>query len=265
MKKIGFCFLIYEVLNHPEAWRTFFAGVDPDKYQIYIHYKENRPLGWLERHKLAQCIPTSYCHVSIVHAHNLLFRAALQDGCYKVISLSQACIPLKSFDHVYEFLTRDPYAHFSLTPHAQCFPRCDRLLRRYERWQIQKSSNWFILNRGVGELVVNHPPDLIDAEYGEIYCPEEHYFISRIYQAGRWTELIIQRGRPEAATTFTNWAGADYPYPSSNGLKNYSSIAREELDHLLRAPCLFGRKFSPECALDQPHYLSRIRSAGGSR
>ena len=39
----------------------------------------------------------------------------------------------------------------------------------------------------------------------------------------------------------------DYPYQNHYGLKNYNAITIEEIDYLLKQPCLFGRKFNPEC------------------
>ena len=44
MKKIAFCFLIYDTINHEELWNNFFKNVDPAKYNIYIHYKYNKQL-----------------------------------------------------------------------------------------------------------------------------------------------------------------------------------------------------------------------------
>ena len=41
MKKIAFCFLIYDIINHEELWNIFFQNVDTNKYNIYIHYKFN--------------------------------------------------------------------------------------------------------------------------------------------------------------------------------------------------------------------------------
>ena len=115
MKKLGFCFLIYDKLTLEELWNVFFSGVDKNKYNIYIHYKHNVPLKYFEQYKLKECIETKYADVSLIHAHNLLFKKAYDDGCYKIISLSQACIPFKSFDYIYEFLCKDNYGHFRPT------------------------------------------------------------------------------------------------------------------------------------------------------
>ncbi len=259
MKKIGFCFLIYDRINHEDLWKWFFDGVSEDLYRVFVHYKTDRPLQYFEANKLEHCIPTKYCDVSIVHAYNLLFKEALREGCDKIVSLSQACIPLKSFEHVHEFLNRDDRGHFNVAPAAQCFPRCNPLLEHYERNVIRKSSNWFILNRKLAELATEYPPDRIDLEFGKIYAPEEHYFITRFYQNGLQEEIDQTPNLAEGATTFTNWSEMSYRFVSDCGLKNYKWISKAELTYLLESHCLFGRKFVSGClGLHRPFYLERI-------
>lgn len=258
--KLGFCFLIYDTIHHEELWHHFFAVAPPEQFGIYIHYKTQKSLQYFEQYKLATCIPTHYCDVSIVHAHNLLFRAAYQDGCDKIISLSQACIPLKSFFHVYTFLTANAKGHFNVTPQSHCFPRTNSLLEFYRPEVIQKSSNWFILNRTLCQAVLAYSKADIDKHYAPIFTPEEHFFITTIYDRNLQNEIIITPNEAEQATTFTNWApsswpGMHYKYPSQHKLKNYSEIAADELDYLITSACLFGRKFNPECA----PFLARLK------
>lgn len=261
MKKIGFCFLIYDQINHEDLWKRFFDGVSDEFYRVFVHYKTDRPLQYFEANKLERCIPTKYADVSIVHAHNLLFKEALAKGCDKIVSLSQACIPLKSFEHVQRFLSRDNRGHFNVAPAEQCFPRCNPLLKRYERSVVKKSSEWFILNRRLAERVTNYPPDRIDIEFSEIFCPEEHYFITRIYQDGLQDEIDQTPNLAENATTFTNWSDMSYRFASESGLKNYDQISKAELAHLIESRCLFGRKFNPGCrGLHHSFYLERIGS-----
>ena len=131
MKKLAFCFLIYDVINLEELWNIFFQNVDPNKYSIYIHYKINKPLKYFDKYKLNNCIATKYADIPLIHAHNLLFKKALDDGCDKIISLSQACIPFKSFNYVYDFLTKDDFGHFNIAHYTSCFPNCNNLKKFY--------------------------------------------------------------------------------------------------------------------------------------
>ena len=247
MKKIGFCFLIYHTINLEELWHIFFKNVDKDKYAIYIHYKQNIPLKYFEQYKINECIPTKYGDVTLIHAHNILFKKAYDDGCYKMINLSQACIPFKSFDYIYDFLCKDNYGYFNLSPKNQCFPRCNDLLKYYDRQVINKSSEWFILNRRLCELVLSVDATQITKMYITIFAPEEHYYITTIHENNLQHEIVATQNVPNDATTFTNWGDMGYKYESGYGLKNYESIQEEELSYLLDSKCLFGRKFLPIC------------------
>jgi hypothetical protein len=207
MKKLAFCFLIYDEIYHEELWNLFFKGVDPAKYKIYIHYKANKPLKYFEQSKLDTCIPTKYADVSLIHAHNLMLKKALDDGCDKMINLSQACIPLKSFNYVYDFLCKDDYGHFNVVPHTACSPRCIELLKYYDSSTVQKSSEWFILNRHLCDIVTKTHRDTIDKEYGTITAPEEYYFITTVFHHNLQNEIIATPNLANDATTFTNWNG----------------------------------------------------------
>jgi hypothetical protein len=259
---IGFCFLIYDTINHEDIWMRFFKSVDLDKYKIYIHYKINKPLKYFENYKLNNCIETKYADVTLIHAHNLLFKKAYEEGCDKIISLSQSCVPFKSFDYVYNFLTKDHYGHFNIMPQSQCFPRCNSLLTHYDIKFIQKSYNWFILNRKICESVISYDKQQIDNEYSSVFAAEEHYFITNIFYNNLQDEIITTPNLANDATTFTNWEGMDYKYPSNSSLKNYSYIAEDEVLYLMNSKCLFGRKFNIECntSLRIKEYIEFITS-----
>ena len=260
IKKLGFCFLIYDKINLEELWNIFFKNVYKKKYNIYIHYKIDVPLQYFEEYKLKEFIDTQYAHVSLIHAHNILFKKAYDDDCYKMINLSQACIPFKSFDYIYNLLCQDDNGYFNICPHYQCFPNCNDLLNYYDENIIQKSSEWFIINRKICNLIINENKMNIDKLYSNIYAPEEIFFITLIYYNNLQNEIIITPNLSNDATTFTNWENMNYKYISDYGLKNYNSIDKEELIYLLNSKCLFGRKFNNECYthLFIKEYLEKI-------
>ena len=244
MLKLGFCFLIYDEINNEELWNIFFHNIDTNKYNIYIHYKINKPLKYFEKYKLNNCIETNYADITLIHAHNLLFKKAYEDDCYKIISLSQACIPLKSFIYIYDFLIKDNYGYFNIAPQLTCFPNCNNLLNFYIKNNINKSSNWFILNKNICNIVINYNKSQINNEYKDIYAPEEHYYITMIYHNNLQKEILTTPNLSNDAITFTNWHDMNYKYSSLSGLKNYSNISEEELQYLFNSKCLFGRKFN---------------------
>ena len=55
-KKIALCFLIYDKINHEQIWYDYLKNIDPNKYNIYIHYKINKPLRYFNDYKLQGAI-----------------------------------------------------------------------------------------------------------------------------------------------------------------------------------------------------------------
>jgi hypothetical protein len=242
MKKIAFCFLIYDIINHEELWNKFFNNVDTNLYNIYIHYKFNKPLKYFEKYKLDDCIETKYGDITLVYAQNLLLQKALDDYDNKhFIFISNSCIPLKSFRYVYNNLNKR-YSYFNITPQKQCFPRCNNTMKFIDTKYIQKASQWCILNRKHTELMINNRQYIEWFNY-DTTVPDEHCYITNIFYNNLQDEIITTPNIANDATTFANWEGMDYKYVSNRGLKNYSFITEEELVYLLNSKSLFGRKF----------------------
>lgn len=245
MKKIAFCFLIYDCINCEELWNIFFKNVDPNKYTIYIHYKTNKPLKYFEKYKLDNCIETKYADVSLVKCQNVLLKEALKDiNNEHFIFISNSCVPFKNFDYIYKKLDKN-FSYFNTCEQTQCFPRCDNLLKFVEQKNIQKASQWCILNRKHSNIMITNT-NLIKL-CKNIYAPDEICYITNIFINNFENEIITTLNLANGATTFTNWFGMDYKFPSQHGLKNYSTISKEEIDYLLNSECLFGRKFNREC------------------
>jgi hypothetical protein len=257
MKRIAFCFLIYDIINHEELWHLFFKTIDVKKYTIYIHYKINVPLKYFEKYKLKNCIQTRYAHISLVEAQNLLLETAVNDGNDQFIFISNSCIPLKSFKYIYDYLNEN-YSYFNIAEHSSCFPRCNSVLQYIKKEHIQKASQWCILNKKHAKIIIDDKRYI--RWFNTISTPDEHCYISLLYYNTLQNELITT---PNIATgtTFINWEGMDYIYVSISGLKNYNSISDEELEYLLDSKSLFGRKFTRECELiKNTRYLNHITS-----
>jgi len=248
MKKIAFCFLIYDIINHEEIWKHFFSNIDKNKYNIYIHYKYNAPLKYFEKYKLEKTIKTEHADISLVKAQNILLETAL---CHDnentlFIFLSNSCIPLKPFDYIYNTLNEN-FSYFNISPHIQCFPRCNKSLQYISEKYIQKASQWCILNKNHTKLLLQNQDEYITWFNYKETVPDEHCYITFFYKNNLQNEVICTMNESINATTFTNWEGTYYKYPSIRGLKNYQTISYEELIYLLHSKSLFGRKFNKEC------------------
>jgi hypothetical protein len=261
MKKIAFCFLIYDIINHEELWNIFFKNVDTNKYNIYIHYKSNKQLKYFEKYKLNNCIETQYCDITIIKAQNICLQKAIEDANNKhFIFISNSCIPFKSFDYIYDKLNV-MFSYFNLSPHSQCFPRCNTTLNFIKQENIQKASQWCILNKKHAELMITKTDYINWFDYPNT-VPDEHCYITNIFCNNLTDEIITTPNLANGATTFINWSGMDYKYVSNHDLKNYSFISRDELIYLLNSNCLFGRKFNIECitTLHIKEYIDSITS-----
>lgn len=261
MKKIAFCFLIYDIINLEEYWKVFFDKIDKNKYNIYIHYKYDAKLLFFNDYKLKNCIKTDYNDmISLTKAFNVIFEEALKDeNNSHFVLLSGSCIPMKSFDYIYNYLDTN-YSYFNICPQEQCFPRANNAINFIDKKFIQKAATWCILNRKHTDLLIRDKR-YIDW-FNNCYGADEHAYISALFYNNLENELKLTDNIALNATTFTNWEGMDYKYPSINGLKNYEYISDVELKGILMSKSLFARKFNRSCFnyLNNSNYLDVINS-----
>lgn len=234
MRKIAFCFLIYDIINHEELWNLFFNNIDPNKYSIYIHYKNSAPLTYFNKYKLKKRIQTKYADISLVQAQNVLLNEALKDPSNEhFILVSGSCIPVKPFNYIYETLNPE-YSYFSNTSQNRCFPRCNDALKYVDRKYIYKTSQWCILNRKHASLMTTSRGYL--KWFSKIHAADEHCYITSIMYNNLQDEIYT-----ETDPTYVDWCRGD-PY-------NYNNISDEELLSLVSSKHLFARKFNKSCDL----------------
>lgn len=242
MGKIAFLFVIYDTIHQEDLWRHFFDGADPSAYSIYIHYKHNVPLGWMEPYKLKTCVETSYGNISVVRAQNHLIKTALEDSENDhFIILSNSCIPIKPFS---QLALKLDLSYFNISVNQRnCFPHCDSLLAHIPREQIQKASQWCILNR-------RHAASMLEEDrtnwFEVLFAADEHYYITMLYRMNFQDELCTTPDVQWGATTFCNWIEAD-----GNSPRTYHSITEEELRVLMDSGSLFARKFAKTCSFPE--------------
>lgn len=249
MKTLGLCFLIYDKINHEELWHNWLKNVDKKKYKIYIHYKNDIKLKYFEKYKLENCIDTKYADISLVKAQNILLKASINDNCTHQIFLSNSCIPLKTFDYIFSYLDVN-FSYFNKADDKHCFPRCNKSIKYINKKFIKKASQWSILNYKHAKLLISEN-DYINWFNYQDTVPDEHCYITKLFQLKLDSEIITTHNLASGATTFINWSNMDYPYQNHSGLKNYNEITTQEIDYLLTQPCLFGRKFNVDCKVIQ--------------
>lgn len=252
-KKIALCFLIYDKINHEQIWYDYLKNIDPNKYNIYIHYKTNKSLKYFEKYKLQNCIETCWGCLSVVLAQNLILKEALKDPLNQhFIWLSGACIPIKSFNYVYNYLDTGK-SYYNLSPDSQIFPRANAALNYIEKKNIKKAHMPSVLNRKHSVLLVNNE-DNIKKWFKNIDNVDEHAYISLLYHYNLENELILTDNLEAGAIIFAQWGDNEMfkdsiilVKQSTDHPSEYKYICSEELEYLINSESLFARKFLPEC------------------
>ena len=99
MKKIAFLFLVLDNPNFPKIWDNYFRG-HKDKYNIYIHPKYPLKTTWKKDRIISDLKNTGWGY--IVEAYMELLKEAFKDpDNYKFVTISESCLPIKSFEQFY--------------------------------------------------------------------------------------------------------------------------------------------------------------------
>jgi hypothetical protein len=107
---IAFCFLTYDKIIRYDIWNKFFENIDKSKYVVFIHPKlikdfslYNFPYNIVKN----RVNTTGKDNVTIVSATLQLLKETYysNENISHFVFLSQSCIPLYSFDKLYNVIT----------------------------------------------------------------------------------------------------------------------------------------------------------------
>ena len=105
MKKIAFLFLLIDNPNFPYIWDKYFEN-NKDKYTIYIHPKYPEKHKWKPDRIIKNLKETAWG--KIVEAEVSLLQEAFKDkDNYKFITISESCVPIKTFNNFYNDVIND--------------------------------------------------------------------------------------------------------------------------------------------------------------
>ncbi|KAL8518217.1 hypothetical protein ACS0TY_009549 [Phlomoides rotata] len=260
--KIAFLFLTNTDLHFAPLWQLFFQNNEP-LFNIYVHADPSAkiaPLGGVFSGRFIAAKRTHRSHPTLISAARRLLATALLDdplNSYFAV-VSQNCIPIHSFKHIYNSLfhkSSPPFPIYRsfieiLDDEPQLW---DRYIARgktvmlpevpFNRFRI--GSQFFVLARQHALVVIRDrrlwrkfklPCLNLDSCY-----PEEHYF-----------PTLLSMEDPESCTRYTltrvNWTGSVGGHPHTYRPPEVSP----QLIHELRKSnsshsFMFARKFSPDC------------------
>ena len=224
MKKIALCFLTYENLSKPFLWKSIIE-TNQDKVSAYIHNKHDfidKKYG-LDKYCIQNKIDTKWGDISLVRATILLFKEAFlnEDNEYFML-LSDKCIPLHNFEHIYKTI-------FDINSNIiNTFPG--------ERKQQQ----WMLLNRSTVNFFIENDFTYM---FEKKFAPDELYFIEI---CNKCNILYIND-----VITYVNWnERSENIYEEHTMPKTYYNLTNDVIDSIItNSKALFIRKIHKNCAL----------------
>tara|TARA_R110002020_G_scaffold245343_2_gene459075 strand:- start:11084 stop:11911 length:828 start_codon:yes stop_codon:yes gene_type:complete len=222
--KIAFLFLTVGDLNQELMWKDFF-NEGGDRCTIYAHTKEVDKLedSILKDKQIDDKIETKWGHISLVQATNLLFKHALKDKNNKYFMLvSETCMPLYSFDFIYDIVTKHKKSWVNETGRKLKFKEnAIKKLTNPESIGILKPrdmkfcSQWILLNRKHAEIVSKY--DYTDTVFkNQLGVADECYHINVLKHHD---PNFFKNSFTSEEITFKKFLGLRHPHPHEWSIK----------------------------------------------
>ena len=118
-KKIAFLFLTYNNIKRPDIWNNFLDSKDSNKFTLYNHAKEPTKVSdILKGTQIKEYIDTCWGCFGSVEANILMMKEALKDPLNKKFMLvSETCVPLVTFDKLYNEIMKDDKSRINVNFH----------------------------------------------------------------------------------------------------------------------------------------------------
>jgi hypothetical protein len=257
--KIAFLFLTRNNLKRPEIWESFLKG-NESRYTIYCHPKEPEKVSdaLLKPNIIPENIETCWGCIGTVEANIVLMQNALLDSKNKhFILVSESCIPIASFNNIYNKLTDKTYISV-FQEHLDRYDSCSNKI--FPKSEFTKHcAQGIIFNRNHAKSLVDTKTKYLD-DWKNVHCVDEHYFsnILRILDNNFNNNII------NCKITFDLWSKNKLDkslYIDNDDITNdsYNTIfsMSNKFINLLRAnDYLFARKVNENTKVDINYILA---------
>nr|GMC64979.1 glycosyltransferase BC10-like [Ipomoea batatas] len=273
--KIAFLFLTPGALPFEKLWDQFFQGHE-GKFSVYVHASKDRPVHFSRYfyNREIRSEKVVWGKISMVDAERRLLANALKDlDNQQFVLLSDSCIPLRSFDYVYNYLM---YTNVSF---VDCFEDpgphgsgrySEHMLPEVEKKDFRKGAQWFTMKRQHAVIIMAdnlyynkfHDYCKPNMDGGRNCYSDEHYlptFFSMLDSTGIANWSVTHVDWSEGKWHPKSYTSRDVTYEL---MKNITSITEsvhvtsDSRKEVQTRPCLwngnqrpcylFGRKFLPE-------------------
>ncbi|XP_019092125.1 PREDICTED: uncharacterized protein LOC104746558 [Camelina sativa] len=253
--KIAFMFLTKGPLPFAPLWERFFEGHE-SFYSIYVHalpnYRSGFPSSSVFYRRQIPSQPVAWGEMSMCDAERRLLANALLDISNEwFVLLSEACIPVRGFNLVYNYISRSRYSFMGSVDENGPYGRGRYSYAmgpevRLSQWR--KGSQWFEINRGLAVEIVE---DIVYYNKFKEFCRppcyvDEHYFPTMLYIG--YSDMLANR-----TLTWTDWSRGG-AHPATFGKADITERFLKKLsrghgcyynDQPSQVCYLFARKFAP--------------------
>jgi hypothetical protein len=204
-QKIAFLFLTLDNPLFPDIWNYYLRGYE-NYYNIYIHPKYPAKVTWHPENIIKDLKNTEWG--LIVEAYLSLFKEAYNDKSnIKFIIISESCIPIKSFDIMYDIVMENVDESFiklsNISKYDYEVRLSNKIKHKYNNKLIKHYSRMCLSRYHVKKLLTTYNVnDFMDMKVGD------EFFLSSIMPI---------KNNINYAITFDDW---DYVIKITNVIKN---------------------------------------------
>jgi tellurite resistance-related uncharacterized protein len=251
MAKVALCFLVYDKFECENIWKKWLEN-NNSRFSIYIHSKNKFKTTLTEAVNMVPTVPTEWGKFSLLKATCKLYEEALKDPANKkFVLLSQACIPFKSPDYIYNFLMKDNMSYYyNYDTSKQVLIKYQTLQKRLPLIQIEKHSQWIIVNREHSQYLIEFLPmlEIAFTNAGDV-IPDESWFLIVMNMLNKKHETVFK------PTTFVSWHNVEKDWSPFR----ITNVSEETLAGFVNNPdYLFGRRFENDIPIWGKPYLSTV-------
>lgn len=268
--KIAFMFLLVGKINHEDIWKNFFKYIPTEKYKIFLHPQNANEITdtFFKKCIIPDIIKVKWGYIWPGFMQ-LLKEALLDVDITHFVWLSDSCIPIKSFDYIYNEMYNikktkiNKFFEEELVTYGEwtIFPRCDNLLNKgILKKNIGKNHAWILLIRKHAELFIDSDNKEYLDKFNSVFAPEEHIpitFFNEFYLDSFSNEIeYLEDSDMTNCVTFVSWKYDSYKYYDKNyfkfnqkDIKTFNFISKEELNYLIDTKAFFARKFDKDCVI----------------
>jgi hypothetical protein len=275
MKKIAFLFLVLDNPNFPKLWDSYFKG-HGDKYTIYIHPKYKSKCTWKKKNIIKNIQETEWGFIT--RAYIELMQEAYKDKTnYKFVTISESCIPIKSFDKFYNDVMNDNrswvkrmnisnYDYSSRIMIQKTLPFPKHLIKHYARFCLNRDHVKILLSKSY-ELEFFHNMQVGDEFFLSVLYPFKNSIKNFNVTYDDWDYIDLMKrdlnNKIKNIQITQSKLPLDKSIEKNNELFKYYDIfnniskspktildVREDLNKIKSCDSYFYRKFSKESNIE---------------